>query len=134
MNVTKLIPYYILLKMFTLCFRFYNLLKQSIMEELIQRLQNIHGLSPEQSHGILNTITGYIKEKFPMVGGAIDNIFPAGTTASTSGVTPADVNTAGTSGSMLDKISDFIPGSAGEKIEEFAKDKFSGLFGGNKTV
>ena len=30
------------------------------MEELIQKLQNIHGLSAEQSHGILNTITGFM--------------------------------------------------------------------------
>lgn len=104
------------------------------MEELIQKLQNIHGLSAEQSHGILNTITGYIKEKFPMVAGAVDNLFQSGTTPSAPGTTPADVNAAQSDGSMLDKISDFIPGSAGEKIEEFAKDKFSGLFGGNKTV
>lgn len=104
------------------------------MEELIQKLQNIHGLSAEQSHGILNTITGYIKEKFPMVAGAVDNLFQSGTTPSATGTTPADVNAAQSDGSMLDKISDFIPGSAGEKIEEFAKDKFSGLFGGNKTV
>src|SRR6185437_11112988 len=104
------------------------------MEELIQKLQNIHGLTPEQSRGILNTITGYIKEKFPMVAGAIDNLFQSGTTPSAPGTTPADVNTAQASGNLLDKISDFIPGSTGEKIEEFAKDKFSGLFGGNKTV
>ena len=49
-------------------------------------------LSAEQSHGILNTITGYIKEKFPMVAGAIDNLFQSGTTPSAPGTTPADVN------------------------------------------
>ena len=54
------------------------------MEELIQKLQSIHGLSAEQSHGILNTITTFIKEKFPMVAGAIDNFFPPGTTPSAS--------------------------------------------------
>jgi hypothetical protein len=57
------------------------------MEELIQRLQNIHGLTPEQSLGILNTITGYIKEKFPMVAGAVDQLFQSGTTPS-SDATP----------------------------------------------
>ena len=109
------------------------------MEELIQKLQAVHGLSAEQSHGILNTITGFVKEKFPMVAGAIDNIFQSGTTPAAPGTTPADTQTAATSsmrgdGNFLDKISDFIPGSTGEKIEEFAKDKLGGMFGGNKTV
>ncbi|MEO5908647.1 MAG: hypothetical protein ABIR50_02840 [Ginsengibacter sp.] len=108
------------------------------MEELIQKLQNIHGLSAEQSHGILNTITGYIKEKFPMVGGAIDNLFQSGTTPSAPGTSPADVQDTvanpADSGNVLDKISDFVPGATGEKIEQFAKEKLGGFFGGNKTV
>ncbi len=109
------------------------------MEELIQKLQAAHGLSAEQSHGILNTITSFVKEKFPMVAGAIDNIFQSGTTPAAPGTTPADTQTTATAsvsgdGNFLDKISDFIPGSTGEKIEEFAKDKLGGLFGGNKTV
>lgn len=108
------------------------------MEELIQKLQNIHGLSAEQSHGILNTITGYIKEKFPMVGGAIDNLFQSGTTPSAPGTSPADVQDTvanpADSGNVLDKISDFVPGATGEKIEQFAKEKLGSFFGGNKTV
>lgn len=107
------------------------------MEELIQKLQNAHGLSPEQSYGILNTIAQYLKEKFPMVGGAIDNLFQSGTTPSGPGTTPADVQatTANPSqANFLDKISDFIPGESGEKLEEFAKGKLGGFFGGNKTV
>lgn len=104
------------------------------MEELLQKLQNIHGLSPEQAHGILNTITSYIKEKFPMVGGAIDNLFPSGTT-SASGTTATTTSSATTgSGSLLDKISDFIPGETGQKIEDFAKTEFGSLLGGNKTT
>ena len=103
------------------------------MEELIQKLQNLHGLTAEQSHGILNTITGYIKEKFPMVAGAVDNLFQGGTTPSAPGTTPADVqattNVSEGSGDLLDKISDFIPGATGQKIEDFAKDKLGGFFG-----
>jgi hypothetical protein len=103
------------------------------MEELIQKLQNNHGLSSEQSYGILKTITDYVKEKFPMVGGAVDNLFQSGTTPSATGTTPEDVNNnVANSGSPLDKISDFIPGASGEKIEEFAKSKLGGFFGGNK--
>lgn len=107
------------------------------MEELIQKLQEVHGLSAEQSHGILNTIAGFIKEKFPMVGGAIDNIFPSGPAPSTT-TTMAGTDSAGSGaihdgGDFLDKISDYIPGATGEKIEEFAKDKFGGFFGENKA-
>ena len=109
------------------------------MEELIQKLQAVHGLSAEQSHGILNTITSFVKEKFPMVAGAIDNIFQSGTTPAAPGTTPADTQTTATGslsddGNFLDKISDFIPGATGEKMEEFAKEKLGGFFGENKTV
>lgn len=45
------------------------------MEKLIQKLQDVHGLSADQAKGVLSTIAGYIKEKFPMVEGAIDNLF-----------------------------------------------------------
>lgn len=103
------------------------------MEELIQKLQSLHGLTAEQSHGILGTIAGYIKEKFPMVAGAIDNIIPTGTTASSS-VSQATTSSTSGSGDLLDKISDFIPRATGEKIEEFAKDKLGSLFGESKTV
>ncbi|MEO6837944.1 MAG: hypothetical protein ABI261_04920 [Ginsengibacter sp.] len=104
------------------------------MEELLQKLQSIHGLSAEQAQGVLGTITGYIKEKFPMVAGAIDNFFPqnsapvAGTSAATT------ENATQGSGGFLDKISDMIPGGAGEKLEQLAKDKLGGFFGGNKTA
>ena len=108
------------------------------MEELIQRLQSIHGLSAEQSHGILNTITTYIKEKFPMVSGAIDNLFPTSATPSSATTTaPVDVTAndpVHDGGDFLDKISDFIPGATGDKIEGFAKDKLGGLFGEDKRV
>ena len=109
------------------------------MEELIQKLQSIHGLSAEQSHGILNTIATFIKEKFPMVSGAIDNLFQTGTTPSASVTTPANVQETANDpvhdgGDFLDKISDFIPGATGEKIEHFAKDKLGGLFGEDKRV
>ena len=106
------------------------------MEELIQKLQSIHGLSAEQSHGILNTITTFIKEKFPMVSGAIDNLFQTDTTSSATPTNTQDsaANPVQDGGSFLDKISDFIPGATGEKVESFAKDKLGGLFGEDKKV
>ena len=107
------------------------------MEELIKKLQAQHNLTAEQSHGILGTITGFIKEKYPMVSGAIDNLFQSGTTPSGPGTTPADVNspvdsTSADSGNILDKISDFVPGATGQKIEDFAKDNLSSFFGNKK--
>lgn len=109
------------------------------MEELIKKLQDNHGLSAEQSHGILSTVTNFVKEKFPMVGGAIDNLFQSGTTPSGPGTTPSDVNETVADpvhdgGGFMDKISDFIPGATGEKIEGFAKEKLGGLFGEDKKV
>jgi len=77
------------------------------MEELIKKLQDNHGLTAEQSYGVLNTIKEFIKEKFPMIGGAIDNLLPennesnitpAGDTGSTEG-------SAAKGGSFLDEIS-----------------------------
>ena len=107
------------------------------MQELIDKLKNEHGLSDEQSHGILATITGFIKEKFPMAEGMIDNLFHhdsvnTTTDPSVAGDSTTSDNTVNKGGSFLDKISDIIPGSAGEKVEEFAKDKLGGFFGGNK--
>jgi hypothetical protein len=112
------------------------------MNELIQKLQNEHGLDPSQSHGILNTIKNFIKEKFPMMAGAVDNLFHAGTattnTPSTDTVNTSTGDTVTTDGSaekggsFLDKISDFVPGEMGEKAEQFAKDKLGGFLGGDK--
>ena len=82
------------------------------MQELIQKLQDMHGVSGEQAHGILNTVKEYIKEKFPMVGGAVDSIF--GTTvppdqATTTPVTPVQEN-------------------KGEEFLDEVKGKLGGLF------
>ena len=107
------------------------------MEELIKKLQSVNGLSAEQSQSVLQTITGFIKEKYPMVSGAIDNLFQTG-----GGTTTADTDITSTqathdstppdSGDILDKISDFVPGATGQKIEDFAKDKLGGFFGEDK--
>jgi hypothetical protein len=78
-----------------------------------------------------------------MLGGAVDNMFAA---APETGATDAPKAEAKKEESVMDKISDVIPGQAGEKIEAFAKnaadkaedvfdnvkDKLSGMFGGDK--
>ncbi|MGC8749739.1 MULTISPECIES: hypothetical protein [Hydrotalea] len=45
------------------------------MNELIERLVKEAGLTPEQAQKAIETIAGYVKEKFPMLGGAVNNIF-----------------------------------------------------------
>lgn len=44
------------------------------MEELIKRLVR-DGLTEEQARKAVETIAGYVKEKFPMLRGAVDNVF-----------------------------------------------------------
>ncbi|HTB51995.1 MAG TPA: hypothetical protein VK718_04400 [Ferruginibacter sp.] len=47
------------------------------MEELIKNLTEKAGITEEQAHQALETIKDFIKEKFPMMAGAVDNLFPA---------------------------------------------------------
>ncbi len=48
------------------------------MNELIERLTQEANLTPEQAHKAVEAIAGYVKEKFPMLGGAVDQIFTGG--------------------------------------------------------
>ncbi len=45
------------------------------MQELIERLTTQAGISPEQAQKAVEAIAGFVKEKFPMLGGAVDQIF-----------------------------------------------------------
>lgn len=51
------------------------------MNELLQRLVKDAQLSPEQAQQAVLTIAAFVKEKFPMLGGAVDQIFAAGNAA-----------------------------------------------------
>jgi hypothetical protein len=122
------------------------------MQELITRLTEKAGISAEQASKAIDAVKDFVKEKFPMMGGAVDNLlsgkgeeaataFPV---AATDPTVPAPEHAEGHS--MLDKISDVIPGETGQKVEDFAKnvadkaedlfdaakDKVSGLFGDKK--
>ncbi len=109
------------------------------MEELISRLTEKAGITADQATKAIDTLKEFVKEKFPMMAGAVDNLL-AGKTDAAPAAAPAE------SGNIMDKISDVIPGEAGQKVEDFAKnaahkaedlfdnakEKLSGLFGGNK--
>jgi hypothetical protein len=108
------------------------------MQELLDRLTSKAGLSAEQATSSVGVIKEFVKEKFPMLAGAVDNIFAGqapGADATEAPLAAAAVAEAPKEEGMLDKISDLIPGATGQKIEDFAKnaaDKAEDLFDGLK--
>ena len=47
----------------------------SQVNELVDRLKNQVGLSDEQASQVVNTIKNFVVEKYPMLQGAVNNIF-----------------------------------------------------------
>ena len=96
------------------------------MQELLTRLTEKAGITPDQASKALETIKDFVKEKFPMMAGAVDNLFGAAPeAASTAGATTAIPDPAAPpapDANILDKISDVIPGETGQKVEGFVKD------------
>ncbi|MFN0080929.1 MAG: hypothetical protein ACKVOM_00290 [Ferruginibacter sp.] len=45
------------------------------MEELINKLAANAGITPEQAVKVLETVKDYVKEKFPVMAGAVDKLF-----------------------------------------------------------
>lgn len=56
----------------------YPLEKFYCMNEMIERLTQQANLTPEQAQKALTTIAEFVKEKFPMLGGAVDQMFTTG--------------------------------------------------------
>lgn len=121
------------------------------MQELINRLTEKAGISAEQASKAVDTIKDFVKEKFPMMAGAVDNLFGSAAAEATaaSGATSAVPDPEAPkvpAPGILDKISDVIPGETGEKVESFVKgaadkaedvfedvkEKLTGLFGSDK--
>ncbi|MBH2004176.1 MAG: hypothetical protein I8H66_05740 [Sphingobacteriia bacterium] len=50
------------------------------MNELVERLMSDAKLDATQAQKAIETIAAFVKEKFPMLGGAVDQIFAAGST------------------------------------------------------
>lgn len=57
-----------------------------IMEELINKLMTNAGISQEQATKALETIKDFVKEKFPMLGGAVDNLFASSGSSNDDGI------------------------------------------------
>ena len=49
------------------------------MQELINSLVEKAGISEDQALKSIEAIKDFIKEKFPMLGGAVENMFPSAT-------------------------------------------------------
>ncbi len=45
------------------------------MNELIEKLVKEANITPEQASKTIESLSNYIKEKFPMLAGAVDNLF-----------------------------------------------------------
>jgi predicted ribosome-associated RNA-binding protein Tma20 len=59
-------------------FNKYHELRKKDMNELIEKLKSEAGLTDEQAKKALETIKVYVVEKFPMLEGAVENLFGAG--------------------------------------------------------
>lgn len=49
--------------------------KAFYMNELIEKIVAEANVSPEQAQKAIEAISNFVKEKFPMLGGAVDNLF-----------------------------------------------------------
>ena len=65
---------------------FYLQYKIKIMQELITKLMANAGISEEQAVKALETIKDFVKEKFPMLGGAVDNMFSSSGSSNDDGL------------------------------------------------
>ena len=45
------------------------------MNELIDRITSAAGITPQQAQTAVETVASYVKEKFPMMAGAVDQLF-----------------------------------------------------------
>ncbi len=102
------------------------------MNDLITGLTEKAGITAEQATKAIDHIKEYVKEKFPMMAGAVDNLF---TTTPATVAAVADPAAPVAEATMMDKISDVIPGETGQKVEDFVKDaahKVEDVFGSLK--
>jgi hypothetical protein len=56
------------------------------MQELINKLMENAGINEAQANKALETIKDFVKEKFPMLGGAVDNMFASSGSADEEGL------------------------------------------------
>lgn len=90
------------------------------MTELLDKLVKDAGLTPAQATQALEVVKDFVKEKFPMLSGAVDNIFGTKIDQASVAATVAEEQEK-ESGNWVDRISDVIPGDIGEKLEDITR-------------
>jgi hypothetical protein len=55
------------------------------MQELIQRLREKTGITDEQAQKVIEAVKEFVKEKFPMLEGAVESIFNEGSAKAAGG-------------------------------------------------
>jgi hypothetical protein len=65
------------------------------MQELISRISEQVGISEEQSKKVLNVISDFIKEKYPAVGGMMENLLSQKGTSGTDDAESGGMNLGG---------------------------------------
>ena len=88
-----------------------------MLSELLQKLEGEHGIAPAQGTGILNTITQHIKQQFPVVGEMLDKVLGSQANSTVNSSNPLNTS---------------VNESSLQQLEDLAKSKLGGLFGGNK--
>ncbi|UAY52413.1 HU family DNA-binding protein [Ferruginibacter albus] len=73
------------------------------MQELINHLVEKVGLTQEQANGAIEAVKNFVKEKFPMLEGAVENLF-----SQQSGGTATDGSSSGIMDNITDKAEDFL--------------------------
>lgn len=115
------------------------------MEELLQQLQAKAGITAEQAEKSMHAVKEYIVTKFPMLEGAVTNMFGPTVVTPSSPVAPVVTPSVSETPSMMDKIGDATH-TASDKIGEFAhnaagkaeemydsaKDKLTDFFGNKR--
>ena len=118
------------------------------MHELVTKIAEEAGISPEQANTALETVKTYVKEKFPMMAGAVDNLFGASeeTPPTATEVPPLASEPTTEDHPIIDRINEVLHSDTSHKMEAFAinavnkaedaidvvKNKLNNLLGGDK--
>lgn len=55
-----------------------HILKANVMNELINQIVQKTGIPADKAQQVLGVVAGYVKQKFPAVGGQIDSVLGTG--------------------------------------------------------
>ena len=118
------------------------------MHELVTKIAEQAGISTDQANTALETVKTYVIEKFPMMAGAVDNLFGASQDSASSGPTapPPAPEPKVEEHPIIDKINEALHSETSHKMEAFAlnavnkaedaidvvKNKLNNLLGGDK--